>query len=259
MNLADGFLINSFTGLEGETIRFLQENGNKPIYPIGPIIQSSDGSIVADPAGCLKWLDDQPIGSVVLVSFGSGGTLSSEQLTELALGLEASQKRFIWVVRSPNDASASASYFSVDFLPKGFIDRVKGRGLVVPSWAPQMQVLSHVATGGFVSHCGWNSTLESLVNGVPIIAWPLYAEQKMNAVLLQKDIKVALRPKQREDGVIGRDEIAKVVKELMEGEEGAAVRRRMAELKAAAAEAVGDGGSSTKSLEELVCVWKKMG
>nr|AFJ52927.1 UDP-glycosyltransferase 1 [Linum usitatissimum] len=264
MDLAEGVLINSFTDLEGETIRFLQKNMNKPIYPIGPIIQSGDSSIT-DPSGCIKWLDHQPDGSVLLVSFGSGGTLSSAQLTELALGLEASQKRFIWVVRSPNDAASNASYFSgrsssnpFDFLPEGFVDRTKDRGLVVPSWAPQMQVLSHLATGGFMSHCGWNSTLESLMNGVPMIAWPLYAEQKMNAVLLEKDFGVALRPIAREDGVIGREEISEVVKELMEGgDQGAAVRKRMEKLKLAAAEAVGDEGSSTKSLAELVAKWTK--
>ncbi|CAI0455482.1 unnamed protein product [Linum tenue] len=266
-NLAEGFIVNSFTELEGETIQFLQQNvvsENKPIYPIGPIFQSGSSNDLADPSGCLKWLDTKPTGSVVFVSFGSGGTLSSEQLKELALGLETSQQNFLWVVRSPNDAAANASYFNsrsgsnpLDFLPEGFVERTKGRGLVVPSWAPQMEVLSHVATGGFVSHCGWNSTVESIVNGVPMIAWPLYAEQRMNAVLLEKDFEIALRPRAGENGVIGREEIARVVKGLMHVEEGAAVRERMAKLKVAAAEAVTEGGSSTKSLGELVSNWKK--
>ncbi|CAN0825210.1 Hydroquinone glucosyltransferase [Linum grandiflorum] len=261
MNLAEGVLINSFTDLEGETIRFLQENMNKPIYPIGPIIQPGDGS-TADPSGCIKWLDNQPADSVVLVSFGSGGTLSSAQLMELALGLEASHKRFIWVVRSPNDADSSSSYFSgksssnpFDFLPEGFVDRTKGRGLIVPSWAPQMQVLSHAATGGFMSHCGWNSTLESLVNGVPMIAWPLYAEQKMNAVLLEKDFGVALRPRVGSE-VIGREEIGNVARSLMEGEEGKRVRYRMKELKDAAGKVLSKDGSSNRALSEVVQKWK---
>ncbi|CAL1357939.1 unnamed protein product [Linum trigynum] len=265
LNLVDGFLVNSFTELEGETIRYLQENPGpekKPVYPVGPIIQSGQSNGSTDPSGCLEWLDDQPTGSVVFISFGSGGTLSSKQLKELALGLEMSEQRFLLVVRSPNDAATDASYFSaksasnpLDFLPDGFVERTRGRGMVVPSWAPQIQVLGHRATGGFVSHCGWNSTLESIVNGVPLIAWPLYAEQRMNAVLLEKDMEIALRPEAGEDGVIGREEIARVVKGLMQGEEGAAVRERMAKLKVAAAEAMKEGGSSTKSLGELVSKW----
>ncbi|CAN0825214.1 Hydroquinone glucosyltransferase [Linum grandiflorum] len=169
---------------------------------------------------------------------------------ELALGLEASHKRFIWVVRSPNDADSSSSYFS-----EGFVDRTKGRGLIVPSWAPQMQVLSHAATGGFMSHCGWNSTLESLVNGVPMIAWPLYAEQKMNAVLLEKDFGVALRPRVGSE-VIGREEIGNVARSLMEGEEGKRVRYRMKELKDAAGKVLSKDGSSNRALSEVVQKWK---
>ncbi|KAL7212943.1 hypothetical protein ACSBR2_015607 [Camellia fascicularis] len=113
--------------------------------------------------------------------------------------------------------------------------RFLGRGLVVPSWAPQIEVLSHHATGGFVTHCGWNSTLESIVHGVPLIAWPLFAEQKMNAVMLTEGLNVALRPKREETGLVGQEEIAKVVKSLMEGEEGKKVRQRTEGLKDAAA------------------------
>ncbi|XP_034904826.1 hydroquinone glucosyltransferase isoform X2 [Populus alba] len=263
-SLAEGILLNSFVDLEPETIKALQDQelGNlPPIYPVGPIIYSGS-SIGASGHECLQWMDDQPNGSVLYISFGSGGTLSFEQLNELAMGLEISEQKFLWVVRSP-DKSASASYFSAtsntdpySFLPKGFLDRTKGQGLVVPSWAPQIQVLSHGSTGGFLTHCGWNSTLESIVHGVPLIAWPLYAEQKTNAVLLSAGLKVALRPEVDGNGLVGREEIAKVVKGLMQGEEGAAIRRRMKGLKEAAAKAVSEEGSSTKSLHELVSKWK---
>ncbi|CAN1793807.1 Hydroquinone glucosyltransferase [Linum perenne] len=268
MNLADGFLINSFTGLEGETIRFLQENGNKPIYPIGPIIQSTLVNMdsphkTGARSECLDWLDDQPGGSVLFVSFGSGGTLSYDQINELALGLEMSEQRFLWVVRSPDDKTANASFFTAQsqndpfhFLPKGFLDRTRGRGLVVASWAPQAQILSHNSTGGFLTHCGWNSTLESVVNGVPLIVWPLYAEQKMNAVMLTDDIKVALRPKKVGNEVIKRDEIGNVVRSLMEGEEGKKVRYRMKELKDAAGKVLSKDGSSSRALSEVVQKWK---
>ncbi|XP_015889373.3 hydroquinone glucosyltransferase [Ziziphus jujuba] len=262
--LAEGIIVNSFKELEPGPISFLQEKepGRPPVYPVGPLV-NMEASSKADGSGCMKWLEDQPHGSVLFVSFGSGGTLSSEQINELALGLEASEQRFLWVVRRPNDKVANATYFSVhssddsfDFLPNGFLERTKGRGLVVPSWAPQAQILSHGSTGGFLTHCGWNSTLESVVNGVPLVAWPLYAEQKMNAFMLTQDIGVALRPKPKESGIVCKEEIAKVVKALMEGEEGKRIRNQMKDLKDAAARVLSENGSSTKALSEVVAKWE---
>lgn len=264
--MAEGIVANSFKELEGGAISALQEEepGKPPIYPVGPLIQMDSGSKV-DGSGCLTWLDGQPRGSVLYVSFGSGGTLSHEQLIELASGLEMSEQRFLWVIRCPNDKIANATFFNLqdstnplDFLPKGFLEKTRGLGLVVPNWAPQTQILSNKSTGGFLTHCGWNSTLESIVHGVPLIAWPLYAEQKMNAVMLSGDIKVALRPNANEEsGVVGRLEIAKVVKGLMEGEEGKGVRSRMRDLKDAAAKVLSEDGSSTKALAELATKLKK--
>ncbi|KAM7511909.1 hypothetical protein LguiB_010784 [Lonicera macranthoides] len=262
--LAEGIMVNSFKDLEGGAIKSLQEKeaGKPPVYPIGPLIQMGSGS-KATGSECLRWLDDQPRGSVLFISFGSGGTLSYDQLYELALGLELSEQRFLWVVRSPNDKVANASFFDsqsqkdpFDFLPKGFMDRTRRHGLVIPDWAPQAQILSHDSTGGFLTHCGWNSILESVVNGIPLIAWPLYAEQKMNAVMLSEDIKVALRLKTGENGLVGQAEIAKVVKGLMEGEEGKGLRNRMRGLKDSAAKVLSEDGSSTKSLAELANKWK---
>nr|ACU18027.1 unknown [Glycine max] len=103
--------------------------------------------------------------------------------------------------------------------------------MVVPSWAPQIQVLSHSSVGGFLTHCGWNSILESVLKGVPFITWPLFAEQKMNAVLLSEGLKVGVRPRVSENGLVERVEIVDVIKCLMEGEEGAKMRERMNELK----------------------------
>ncbi|XP_026440529.1 hydroquinone glucosyltransferase-like [Papaver somniferum] len=261
--LAAGVLLNTFDEFETDAIKSLKgnESGNPPIYPIGPLIRTGENGNVSDESGCLKWLEDQPLGSVLFISFGSGGTLSSEQLTELALGLEMSEQRFLLVARSPSDKAANAFFNPqgisdpFDFLPEGFLERTKKLGLVVDSWAPQVQVLSHTSTGGFLTHCGWNSTLESTVHGVPLIAWPLYAEQKMNALMLE-DLKVAIRPKADERGIIRRDEISRVVKGLMEGEEGKNIRSRMTELQSAATNVLQENGSSAKSLDELANVWK---
>ncbi|XP_043723415.1 hydroquinone glucosyltransferase-like [Telopea speciosissima] len=264
--LAEGIMLNSFIDLEPSTINAIKEGKDDinmpPVYPVGPLVQSGskDGVDVSD---CLKWLDDQPHGSVLFVSFGSGGALSPEQFTELAFGLERSEQRFLWVVRSPTRKASNANFFDAQsvedpfaFLPEGFLERTKGMGLVLSSWAPQIQVLSHASTGGFLTHCGWNSTLESIVHGVPLIAWPLYAEQRMNALMLVQDMKVAFLPKEGEDGIVRREEIAAVVKCLMEGEEGMRKRKRMRELKDAAAKALSEDGSSTQSLLELTHKWK---
>ncbi|KAK2650709.1 hypothetical protein Ddye_018198 [Dipteronia dyeriana] len=270
--LAKGIVLNTFIDIETGALKALMEEDEEysggvrpPIYPIGPMIRagSSDRGRKSD---CLTWLDNQPSGSVLYVSFGSGGTLSHNQLIELAFGLEMSQQRFIWVVRSPNDESANAAFFKVqsekdpfDFLPDGFLERTKQRGLVISSWAPQIEVLGHGSTGGFLTHCGWNSILESVVYGVPMIAWPLFAEQKINAVMLTEDVKVAFRPEVRKEdgGLVIREEIAKVVKKMMEGVEGKKVRKRMREnLTDAASKAFMEDGASRKSLLKLALEWK---
>jgi hydroquinone glucosyltransferase len=263
---ADGIMVNSFTDLEPNAFKALMEGareGKPPVYAIGPLIQPSLDRGVDGSDKCLNWLDKQPIGSVLFVSFGSGGTLTHDQLNELALGLEMSGQRFLWVIRSPHETSANANYFSVqsindpfDFLPKGFLERTKEVGLVVPSWAPQAQVLSHGSTGGFLTHCGWNSTLESIVHGVPLIAWPLYAEQRMNALLLADDLKVAVRVEVNDNGLVGHKDIANYVRGLIEGEEGKLLRNKMNELKDAAGKALSQEGSSTKSLAEVTQIWK---
>ncbi|XVF03446.1 hypothetical protein REPUB_Repub04eG0262300 [Reevesia pubescens] len=188
-----------------------------------------------------------------------------EQQTELAWGLELSQQRFIWVVRKPTDATGSGTFFNAGnevndpkaYLPEGFLNKTQGVGLVVPSWAPQIAILSHPSTGGFLSHCGWNSSLESIAHGVPMIACPLYAEQKMNAALLVEDIGVAVKPKvEAGQTIFGREEIGRVVRKVMEGEEGKIIRSRVKELKETACKAQDSNGSSYHSLSFVAKEWK---
>ncbi|KAM0869056.1 hypothetical protein ACQ4PT_040921 [Festuca glaucescens] len=267
--LAHGFLANSFNEMEPaavEAFRQVAELGAfPPVFPVGPLVRSeSDEEAAAGAWPLLEWLDGQPARSVVFVSFGSGGALSVEQTAELAAGLEASGHRFLWVLRMPSlDGRSHAFGPGADdddplaWHPEGFVQRTEGRGLAVAAWAPQVRVLSHPATAAFVSHCGWNSTLESAVAGVPVIAWPLHTEQRMNALLLEESLGVALRPRAREEGcVMAREEVAAAVKELMEGENGHAVRRRAEELQQAAARALSPEGSSSQALEDVAAKWK---
>ncbi|KAK6145805.1 hypothetical protein DH2020_019674 [Rehmannia glutinosa] len=264
----DGILVNSWEDLEPKTLEAFRENEdlrliiNKiPVYPIGPMRRPVEPVDVKSDL-IMGWLDRQPNESVIFVSFGSGGVLSAEQITELAWGLELSQQRFVWVVRPPTKGSIDNAFFSLgtDFdgtlnynLPDGFTRRTQNRGLVIPMWAPQAQILNHPAVGGFMSHCGWNSTLESITSDVPMIVWPLYAEQRLNATLLAEEIGVALRLRVLSTKeVVGREEIETLVRRLMQHEEGRVMRDKVKHLKIRAVEGLKNDGSSYKSMCELL-------
>ncbi|KAG8090201.1 hypothetical protein GUJ93_ZPchr0011g28763 [Zizania palustris] len=258
----DAILVNSFDAVEPNAAKELrlQKPGRPVVYPIGPLITTNTADDATPRAACLDWLDRQPAKSVIFVSFGSGGSLPTDQMRELALGLELSGQRFLWVVRSPSDqGDVNANYYDAEskkdpfgYLPDGFTERTKDVGLLVPSWAPQTKVLAHPATGGFLTHCGWNSVLESLLHGVPMVAWPLFAEQRQNAVMLTDGVGAAIRVPESK----GRSKIAAVVREVMEGEgRGAAVRPNVAELQQAAVDGLRDGGVATAALAEVAYKW----
>ncbi|RHN42111.1 putative hydroquinone glucosyltransferase [Medicago truncatula] len=256
-SLADGVLINSFSEMEESTVRALMEkeqsNNKQLVYLVGPIIQT--GSNELNKSVCVKWLENQRPKSVLYVSFGSRGSLSQEQINELALGLELSGQKFLWVLREPNNSEIlgdhSAKNDPLKYLPSGFLGRTKEQGLVVSFWAPQTQILSHTSTGGFLTHCGWNSTLESIASGVPMITWPLFGEQRLNAILLIEGLKVGLKVKFNESGIAEREEIAKVIRDLMLGEERSEIEQRIEELKYASTCALAEDGSSTRVLSQL--------
>lgn len=275
-SLCDGILVNSFMELEEKAVRAMMEgnnntntnnNPNPNVYMVGPIVQNvCESENTQNDSSCLEWLDRQTTKSVVFVSFGSGATLSQNQMNELALGLELSCQKFLWVVREPNDL-ASSNYFGssskekdpLSFLPKGFVERTKGKGFVVPIWAPQVKILGHKAIGGFVTHCGWFSTIECVVNGLPIIAWPLFAEQRMIAAILVDGLNVAIRPKiDNESGIIEKGEIGNVLKRLMVENEGREIGVRMKVLQDASVAAIKVDGSSTTTLSQLVNKWTNL-
>ncbi|XVF12575.1 hypothetical protein REPUB_Repub08aG0130600 [Reevesia pubescens] len=266
-----GIIINTFESIEPRTIKTIADGlcmpdcPTPPIYCIGPFIANNgaaDGAGLAVPE-CLKWLDSQPSKSVVFLSFGSLGLFSMQQLREIAVGLERSGQRFLWVVRNPSPENQSLAIDEkIDpdlnsLLPEGFLERIKERGHVVKSWAPQVAVLNHDSVGGFVTHCGWNSVLESVCAGVPMVAWPLYAEQRFNKVLLVEEMKIALPMVESETGLVSSTEVEKRVKELMEFKEGNSVRERTIAMKHAAKAAVSEGGSSRVALTKLFESWKQ--
>ncbi|KAG1327366.1 anthocyanidin 3-O-glucosyltransferase 2 [Cocos nucifera] len=252
-----GIVINTFTELEPNAINAIFEGRCVPdhptpaIYPVGPVLS------VGKQEGheCIEWLDGQPQGSVVFLCFGSRGFFNKEQVMEIAAGLERSRHRFLWCLRSPpegkyeppRDADLGA------MLPEGFLERAKGRGMVWPRWAPQAEILGHKAVGGFASHCGWNSCLESLCAGVPMLGWPLYAEQRFNAFEMTREVRVATEIRVGDGGMVGAEEVERGVRCLMgEDVEGRKVRERAREVKELGRRAREEGGSSRLALEALV-------
>ncbi|XP_057550578.1 anthocyanidin 3-O-glucosyltransferase 2-like [Amaranthus tricolor] len=194
----DGILINTLMELEQNIIEDLQSTKNiPPIYPVGPILALEE-DLRKGRDSIMEWLDVQPSSSVVFLCFGSMGSFDADQVKEIANGLEHSGHRFLWSLRKPvNENSYVVPSEDETFevaLPQGFLDRIGNRGKII-GWAPQVQILSHPAIGGFVSHCGWNSILESMWFGVPIATWPMYSEQSLNAFELVKEFNLAVEIK----------------------------------------------------------------
>ncbi|XP_003563057.1 anthocyanidin 3-O-glucosyltransferase 2 [Brachypodium distachyon] len=241
-----------------------------PVYPIGPVLSlgsssSKKESSSGPPHACVAWLDAQPRASVVLLCFGSMGWFEAAQVVEICAALErCGAHRFLWVLRGPPGADTGAgapdgSEHPTDadldeLLPEGFLERTAGRVLVWPTWAPQKEILAHAAVGGFVTHCGWNSVLESLWHGVPMAPWPLYAEQHLNAFELVADMGVAvpLKVDRKRDNFVEAAELERAVESLMGGgEEGRKAREKAAVMRDVCRKAVGKGGSSEAALQRL--------
>jgi len=206
-----------------------------------------------DESACLQWLDSRKEKSVIYICFGSQACLSNKQIEEMAAGLEASEESFIWVIRDPPSTMPADEY---GVIPQGFEERMRGRGLIIKGWAPQLLILSHPSVGGFLTHCGWNSTLESITLGVPLITWPMTADQYYNARLLVEYLKVGVRFCEGATTVPNRDDLKIAVKRLLarEGEE----MKRAEELRKAARMAMQEGGTSYSNMEACVSEIKKL-
>ncbi|KAM0863706.1 hypothetical protein ACQ4PT_044412 [Festuca glaucescens] len=232
-----------------------------PVYCIGPLVKQEEVGVKRG-GECLAWLDSQPKASVVFLCFGSLSLFSIKQISAIAVGLEASGQRFLWVVRSPPSDDLAMKFQKTPepdldaLLPQGFLDRTKGTGLIVKSWAPQRDVLAHDAVGGFVTHCGWNSVLESVMAGVPMLAWPLYTEQRMNRVFLDKELGLAVAVEGYDrDDVVEAGELASKVRWIMDSDGGRLLRERTLAAMRQAKEALREGGESDVALARLVEGW----
>lgn len=237
---------NTMDCLEQTCLLQVQQEHKVPIFPIAPmhmIAPPTSSSLLKEDRSCMEWLDKQSHNSVIYVSFGSIAFLSEKEVGEIAWGLANSEQAFLWIVR-PGSISGSSDW--IELLPEGFRNGIGERGCIV-KWAPQKEVLAHGAVGGFWSHCGWNSTLESICEGVPMICRPCFGDQRVNARYVSHEWRVGLELEEMERGEIGR-----AVRDLIVGNEGKEMRKKAKDLKKKVTVYTREGGSSSNFLNELV-------
>lgn len=251
---ASAIVINTFDDLEHEVLNAMQSMFHN-IYSIGSLsllvnrlqntsLNATGSNLWKEERECLDWLATKEPNSVVYVNFGSITVMTAQQMSEFAWGLANSNHNFLWVVRPDLVRGEFA------MLPDEFANITKERGLLV-SWCPQEEVLSHPSVGGFLTHCGWNSTIESICAGVPVICWPFFADQQMNCRFACTTWGIGMEIES--NGERQRESIEGLVRELMEGERGKEMRQRTLEWKESAENAVKEGvGSSCVNLEKLI-------
>ncbi|XP_058747473.1 flavonol 3-O-glucosyltransferase UGT89B1-like [Vicia villosa] len=251
-----GVVFNSFIDLEPAYFDHIKkELGRERVWAVGPVLPLEPGSTEPENRGgastiscdvITTWLDQLDDCSVIYVCFGSRTILTPAQMEVLTSALELSGVNFILSVRTPDERHVAQNCGKI---PSGFIERVRGRGLVIEGWAPQLVILSHRAVGSFLTHCGWNSVLEGLVSGAVMLTWPMGADQYTNAKLLVDQLGVAIRVAEGEEKVPEISELA----EIMKGCLGRLKERvRAEEMKDAALGAIKKNGSSQKQLDALV-------
>ncbi|XP_076949974.1 nuatigenin 3-beta-glucosyltransferase-like [Bidens hawaiensis] len=246
-----GFVHDTFYEMEPAYVDHFKKTKGVKVWHIGPLFHFFN-RVSDNKHDCLSWLDDQHLHSVIYVCFGSMVRFPEAQITEIALALEESKRPFVWVVGKAGHVG----------LPDGFEERTKreNKGLIITKWAPQVEILQHPAVGGFLTHCGWNSTLEAVVAGVPLVTWPLFAEQFYNAKLLELlgigvgvGVDVWNLGYEIKSPIIRKRDIIKAIERLL-GDSGIAesVRQNSKELAIKTNKAIEDNGSSINSLMALI-------
>ncbi|XP_055816492.1 UDP-glycosyltransferase 91D2-like [Solanum dulcamara] len=226
---ADAIIIRHCHEFEGQWLKLLENLHHMPVLPTGlmpPIVETSIDVKNESWISIKEWLDEKPKGSVVYVALGSEVAVGPSEINELARGLELCGSPFFWVLRK----SSKSGYTDPIELPDGFEERTKGRGIVWKSWVPQLKILSHESVGGFLTHCGWSSTIEGLMFGHPLIMLPFLVDQGLNARILEdKGVGVEV-PRNEEDGSYTSDSVANSVKLIMVESDGKLIREKAKEM-----------------------------
>ncbi|GAU37798.1 hypothetical protein TSUD_276160 [Trifolium subterraneum] len=248
---ASTIVFNTYNEIESDVMNELYSMFPS-LYTIGPLssflnqtpqnnLESLGSNLWKEDTKCLKWLESKKPQSVVYVNFGSYAVLTPEQLLEFAWGLANSKQPFLWIIRP--DLVIGGSFI----LSSKFENEISDRGLIT-SWCPQEQVLNHPSIGGFLTHCGWNSTIESICAGVPMLCWPFFADQPTNCRYICNKWEIGIEI----DTNVKREEVEKLINELMVGEKGKKMRQKVMELKKKAYENTSPGGCSYINLEKVI-------
>ncbi|CAL4966938.1 unnamed protein product [Urochloa decumbens] len=249
---ASAVILNTFDELEGEAVAAMESLGlARKVYTLGPLpllaredqptARSSISLSLWKEQECLRWLDGRDPGSVVYVNFGSITVMTNEQLVEFACGLANSGRPFLWIIRRDLVKGDTT------VLPPEFLAATADRGLMA-SWCTQQEVLDHPAVGAFMTHSGWNSTLEAMCGGVPVISWPFFADQYTNCRYQCTEWGVGMEI----DSNVRRDAVTILITELMDGEQGKQMGRKAREWRDKAIEAAKPGGASHRNFDDLV-------
>jgi hypothetical protein len=242
MPLAEMIICNTSVEMEPNALALLPN-----ALPLGPLVAPSSGpagNFLPEDLTCLTWLDAQAPDSVVYVAFGSSGFLDATQFKELGDGLALSGRPFLWVVRPKFTTGVDVGQDWFD----EFKRRVGGKGMVV-AWAPQQRVLAHPSVACFVSHCGWNSTMEGVLHGVPFLCWPYFADQFCNQSYICNVWGMGVKLCRDKQGVVTKEEIESKVARLLEDGE---IKARAATWKHKTSASITEGGSSYQNLLKLV-------
>ncbi|XP_030474255.1 7-deoxyloganetin glucosyltransferase-like [Syzygium oleosum] len=252
-NTASAMIFHTFDALESELLDALSSMYPR-VYAIGPLslllnklvkeespLKSIDCNLWRENRECLRWLDSKEPNSVLYVNFGSITVLTREELIEFAMGLANSKHPLLWIIR-PDLVTGDSTV-----LPQEFIEETEGR-IMLAGWCPQEAVLNHFSVGGFLTHCGWNSIIESVSAGVPMICWPSFGDQRTNCTYACSKWEIGMEL----SGVVNREEVERLVSELMDGDKGKQMKKRITEWKSIAQEATDPNGSSSINIDKLL-------
>lgn len=264
---SDGILFNTVEEFDNIGFKYFVRKLRRPVWAVGPILlpTESRSSVTTQPGPnselCADWLNSKPANSVLYISFGSQNTISASQMMHLAIALEASGRDFIWVVRPPLGSDINSEFKAEKWLPEGFERRMEDskKGLLVHKWAPQVEILSHRAVSAFLTHCGWNSVLEGLSRGLPLLGWPMAAEQFFNSRLLEAEVGVCVEVARGKTSEISWKDVRDKIETVMgETDKGKYMRSRASEVRTIIKNAMKDEetgcchrGASLRALDEF--------
>ncbi|KAG0493812.1 hypothetical protein HPP92_004806 [Vanilla planifolia] len=266
---SDGVMVNSFDEFEPGYREWCEKAIGKKVWTVGPVFLSNvseEGTFgrgnksSIDEDWCIKWLDSKKPGSVIYVSFGSLVQTGFTQLVEIGMGLEAADQPFIWVIKAGEQALEMEKWLTDG---DGFEERMKGRGLIIRGWAPQATILGHPAVGGFMTHCGWNSTMEAVLAGMPMVTWPHFGDQFVNEKLIVEILKIGVAVgvntvvgwRKAQETVVRSGDVEKAVRRLVDKGQWDGMKQRVQELSEKARRAMQPGGSSYCNLIDMVTTY----